>query len=198
MDMMRFAIGEVCVDIIIDDDNFELPLSEFLPGSDGRRLMQHRKLLEPDFLDLDRAVVRFAIQSFVVRTSGRTILVDTCIGEQKDRPEIPAWHQRRGTGFLDRLAKAGVDPADVDIVFCTHLHVDHVGWNTRREDGRWMPSFPNARYLIGRDELADWMTQPGAGNAPAMPVSALEDSVLPVVGAGLVDLVGDGYDVARG
>src|SRR3954469_3199212 len=198
MDMMRFAIGEVCVDIIIDDDNFELPLSEFLPGSDGRRLMQHRKLLEPDFLDLDRAVVRFAIQSFVVRTNGRTILVDTCIGEQKDRPEIPAWHQRRSTGFLDRLANAGVDRADVDIVFCTHLHVDHVGWNTRRDNGRWEPSFPNARYLFGRRELDDWMTQGQAGCAPLIHARALEESVVPIVEAGLADLVDDGYDLGPG
>ncbi|TDH61004.1 MBL fold metallo-hydrolase [Dankookia rubra] len=151
---MRFAIEEVCVDVIVDDDDFELPLSGSLPGCDGLRLMQHRKLLEPDFLDLERDIVRFAVQSFVLRTHGRTILVDTCIGEQKDRPEIPAWHQRRGTGFLDRLVKAGVDPADVDIIFCTHLHVDHVGWNMRCDDGRWTPTFPNARYLIGRNEHA--------------------------------------------
>lgn len=196
--MMHFAIEEVCVDVIVDDDDFKLPLSGFSPGCDGRRLMQHRKLLEPDFLDLDQDIVRFAVQSFVLRTHGRTILVDTCIGEQKDRPEIPAWHQRRGTGFINQPAKAGIDPADVDIVFCTHLHVDHVGWNTRREDGRWAPTFPNARYLMSRNELADWMAQRGAGSAPTMHVSALEDSVLPVVGAGLVDLVDDGYDVARG
>jgi glyoxylase-like metal-dependent hydrolase (beta-lactamase superfamily II) len=160
--------------------------------------MQHRGLLEPDFLDFDRNIVKFAIQSFVVRVNGRTILVDACIGEQKDRPEIPAWNQRRGTGFLERLAGAGVDPADVDIVFCTHLHVDHVGWNTRPEDGRWAPTFPNARYLIGRDELADWMARRDAGSAPAIHIAALQDSVLPVVEAGLVDLVKDGHDLAEG
>ncbi len=196
--MMRFNIGELRADIIVDDDDFELSLSRFLPGSDARQLMQHRALLEPDFLDLDRDIVKFAIQSFVIRVNGRTILVDTCIGEQKDRPEIPAWDQRHGTGFPERLAKTGVAPADVDIVFCTHLHVDHVGWNTRREDGRWAPTFPNARYLIGRDELADWMARRDAGSAPAMHILALQDSVLPVIEAGPVDLVEGGHDLAEG
>jgi glyoxylase-like metal-dependent hydrolase (beta-lactamase superfamily II) len=138
------------------------------------------------------------VQSFVIRAGGRTVLVDTCIGEGKDCPDIPVWHRRRGTGFLERLAGAGVDPADVDIVFCTHLHVDHVGWNTRRADGRWVPTFPNARYLIGRDELADWAARRAAGGAPDMHILALQDSVLPVVEAALVDLADDGYDVAEG
>ena len=160
--------------------------------------MRRRGVLEPDFLDFGRDIVKFAVQSFVVRAGGRTVLVDTCIGEGKDRPDIPVWHRRRGTGFLERLAGAGVDPADVDIVFCTHLHVDHVGWNTRRADGRWVPTFPNARYLIGRDELADWTARRAAGGAPDMHIRALQDSVLPVVEAALVDLADDGYDVAEG
>ena len=172
--MTHFTIGEVRVDIIVDDDDFELSLSDFLPGTNGRQLMQHRGLLEPDFVDFGRDVVKFAIQSFVIRMDRRTVLVDTCIGEQKDRPEIPAWNQRRGTGFLERLAERGIDPTDVDIVFCTHLHVDHVGWNTRREDGRWVPTFPNARYLIGRNELLDWIAQRDAGSALAMHISALQ------------------------
>jgi glyoxylase-like metal-dependent hydrolase (beta-lactamase superfamily II) len=149
-------------------------------------------------LDFDRDIVKFAIQSFVIRVDWRTVLVDTCIGEQNDRPEIPAWNQRRATEFLEQLAKTGVDPADVDTVFCTHLHVDHVGWNTRREGGWRALTFPNARYLIGRKELDDWMAQREAGSAPAIHIPALQDSVLPLVEAGLVDLVEDGCGLAQG
>lgn len=196
--MIRFQIGEIRVDIIVDDDDFELPLSRFLPGTDRRQLMRHRGLLEPDFLDISRDIVKFAIQSFVIRVDGRTILVDSCIGERKNRPDIPVWNQRRDTGFLERLAKIGVHPANVDVVFCTHLHVDHVGWNTRCEDGRWKPTFPNARYLISRDELADWIAQRNAGMAANTHVLALQDSVLPVVNAGLADLVRDGHGLAEG
>ena len=152
---MRFAIGDATVDIIVDDDNFVLPLSEFLPGADPKLLDAHRGTLEPDFLDRAKDLARFAIQSFVVRTGGKTLLIDCCIGAHKDIPEIPAWHQRRGSGFLDRLRQTGVDPAEVNLVFCTHLHVDHVGWNTQQDNGRWQPTFPNARYLFGRHELAD-------------------------------------------
>ena len=101
-----------------------------------------------------RGILKCAIQSFVLRTDGRTILVDSCVGEGKDRPEIPAWSRRPGTGFLDRLRAAGVDPAAVDTVLCTHLHIDHVGWNTIAADGSWAPTFHNARYLAGRTEQA--------------------------------------------
>jgi glyoxylase-like metal-dependent hydrolase (beta-lactamase superfamily II) len=195
---MRFAIGGAIVDIIIDDDDFGLPLSQFLPGCDPELLEGHRGTLEPDFLDLARDMAKFAIQSFVLRAAKKTLLIDTCIGENKDCPEIPAWHQRRGSGFLDRLRLAGVDPASVDLVFCTHLHVDHVGWNTRRDNGRWEPSFPNARYLFGRRELDDWMTQRQAGCAPLIHARALEESVVPIVEAGLADLVDDGYDLGPG
>jgi glyoxylase-like metal-dependent hydrolase (beta-lactamase superfamily II) len=195
---MRFVIGEIIVDVVVDDDDFELPLAEFLPGLDLPALRGQRGPLEPDFVDLARNVLKCAIQSFVLRLDGRTILIDTCIGEHKDRPEIPAWNQRANTGFLDRLRRAGVDPAAVDTVFCTHLHIDHVGWNTRRADGGWAPTFPSARYLVGRTELADWLARRAAGTAPAMHVRGLEDSVLPVVDAGLVDLVDDGHELAPG
>ncbi len=195
---MRFAIGEAIVDVIVDDDEFALPLSQFLPGRDPEMLAAHRGTLEPDFVDLAKDIVKFAIQSFVLRSQGQTLLIDTCIGEDKDCPEIPAWHRRRGKGFLDRLRRAGVDPAAVDIVFCTHLHVDHLGWNTQREDGSWKPTFPNARYLFGRRELADWMAQREAGSVPAIHARPLEESVIPIVEAGLADLVDDGHEPGPG
>ena len=85
---MRFSVGDVTVDIIVDDDDFELSLSTFLPGSDERSLAERRSLLEPDFLDLGRDVVKFAVQTFALRADGRTIVIDTCIGQNKNRPEI--------------------------------------------------------------------------------------------------------------
>jgi len=195
---MRFAIGDAVVDIIVDDDDLRLPLSQFLPGFDPDVIEAERTVLEPEFLVSDRDEARFAIQSFLFRARGRTILVDSCVGEGKDCPEIPAWHQRRGSGFLDRLRRTGVDPAAVDLVFCTHLHVDHVGWNTQQDDGRWKPTFPNARYLFGRRELGDWMTQREAGSVPPIHARALEANVIPIVEAGVADLVDDGYEPAPG
>ena len=99
---------------------------------------------------------------------------------------------------MERLQRAGTDPAAVDLVFCTHLHVDHVGWNTRLADGRFVPTFPNARYLFGRAELADRMAQREAGTIPALHGAAFEDSVVPILDAGLADLVDDGHELAPG
>jgi glyoxylase-like metal-dependent hydrolase (beta-lactamase superfamily II) len=194
---MRFAVGEAVVDVIVDDGNYELPLSDFLPGLDPDGLARHLAILEPEFLDVARDRLKVAVQSYVVHTGSRTILIDSCVGDDRDRPEVPVWNQRHATGFLDRLRRAGTDPAAVDIVLCTHLHVDHVGWNTRLADGRFVPTFPNARYLFGRDELADWMAQREAGTIPALHGAAIEDSVIPILKAGLADLVETGHELAR-
>ncbi len=195
---MRLAVGDAVVDVIVDIDDFRLPLVDFLPGIDVERLLTHRGSLEPDFLDFSGNALKFAIQSFLIRLNGRTILVDTCVGENKERPELAEFHRRRASGFLQRLAEAGVTPQDIDSVFCTHLHVDHVGWNTQKADGRWAPTFPHARHLFGRRELADWMAQRAAGTIPPLHLASLEDSVIPIVEAGLVDLVDDGFELAPG
>jgi hypothetical protein len=110
---MRFAIGEAVVDVVVDDDDFEVPLSDFLPGLDPGRLAKHLAALEPDFLGLARDRLKLAVQSFVIRTGGRTILIDSCIGDDRDRPDLPVWNQRHATGFLDRLKQAGTEPAAV-------------------------------------------------------------------------------------
>jgi len=195
---MRFAIGAAVVDVIVDDDDYRLPLSGFLPGLDAAALARHRAVLEPEFVDLADDALRVAVQSYVVRSGDRTILIDSCIGDDRDRPQVPAWNQRHGTGFLDRIRQADTDPAAVDIVFCTHLHVDHVGWNTRLADGRFVPTFANARYLFGRAELADWLAQRAAGTMPALHGAAIEDSVMPILDVGRADLVDDGHELAPG
>ena len=195
---MRFPIGEATVDVIVDHDDFVLPLSQYLPDRDPDVIGAHRSVLEPEFIDLARDAARFAIQSFVFRAGRRTILVDCCVGEGKDCTDIPSFHQRRDTFYLSRLKAAGVDPDSVDLVFCTHLHVDHVGWNTRQDNGRWTPTFPNARYLFGRRELADWMEQRASGRAPMIHARALEQSVIPIVEAGRADLVDDGHELGPG
>jgi glyoxylase-like metal-dependent hydrolase (beta-lactamase superfamily II) len=192
---MRFAIGDVLVDSVVDFDRFDLPLATFLPEAEPAALAPHRALLEPLHADLATGLVHLAVQSFVLRAGGRTILIDTCVGEHKDRASRPDWHRRDATGFLARLAEAGVAPGQVDAVFCTHLHADHVGWNTRLENGAWVPTFPRARYLIGRAEMAHFQAL-HAANPENFP--ALTDSVLPVVQAGQVDLVDDGHEPADG
>jgi glyoxylase-like metal-dependent hydrolase (beta-lactamase superfamily II) len=183
---MREA-GGATIDKIIDLDPFDLALTTFFPAASMAPLEADRDLFARDHVDYARGTVRIAIQSHVVHIGGATILVDTCVGEHKDRPQRPDWHRREGTSFLQRLAAAGCSPDDVDIVFCTHLHADHVGWNTRLESGRWTPTFPNARYLVGETELAFW--EEAAARSVGINHGSFADSVLPVLEAGLIATV---------
>ncbi len=128
----------------------------------------------------------------MVRAGDLTVLVDTCIGNDKDRGGRRPFHMLR-TGFLDHLRAAGVAPAAVDVVICTHLHVDHVGWNARLHDGRWVPTFPRARYLFARREWEHWTAEDEEGTRRIM-----ADSVAPVLDAGLAQLVEMDHRVADG
>ena len=138
--------------------------------------------LRPHFADEAGRMIG-SIHMFVIDTGERRIVVDTCLGNDKPR-STPAW-DRMQTRFLADLEAAGYRAADIDNVFCTHLHIDHVGWNTTLRDGRWVPTFPNARYLFGRTEFEHWRDSAGDGEQQQV----MADSVLPVWEAGLVDLV---------
>ena len=168
--------------------------------------------LQPNFVDDDGAMVGL-VQMLVVEHGGRLVVVDTCVGNDRDRPVVEAWNQSQ-TDFLDRFGAAGFDPESVDVVLCTHLHLDHVGWNTRLDGDRWVPTFPNARYLFDRTEYEHWSAEsavefePPAGmpDAVAAALGAFHDTqanvqadaIRPVVDAGLVDLVDAPCEVLTG
>ncbi len=189
------AIGGVTVQRVIDLDPFALPLGFLFPKAEAAALEADRALLV-GHVDLDAGAALLAVQSHVLRVGGRTILVDTCVGEMKPRPRRAEWDRRKGSGYLERLAAAGCRPEDVDIVLCTHLHADHVGWNTQLVDGRWVPTFPKARYLMGRAELAHWQGE--IARDPSASHGAYLDSVLPVVEAGQATTVEPGEAIADG
>lgn len=125
------------------------------------------------------------VQGFLLRTPDHLILVDSCVGNHKTA-RLEAWHMRESDRFLQALAAAGATPGDVTHVMCTHLHIDHIGWNTRRVDGRWVPTFPNARYLFPSADVT--------AMAPHMAESFAE-SVTPVIEAGLAEDVTEGYQI---
>jgi glyoxylase-like metal-dependent hydrolase (beta-lactamase superfamily II) len=145
--------------------------------------------LRPDFAD-ERGRLKMSVHALVVETAERRIIVDTCLGNDKEGRRIPAWN-RMQTSFLADLAAAGYSREAIDTVICTHLHVDHVGWNTMLVGGRWVPTFPEARYLVGRVEHAHWTSQHERDDMKAV----LADSVTPVWEAGLVDLVEIDYPI---
>lgn len=192
-----FDLGGATLHRIIDLDPFALPLSFLMPGADIEAIRPFESALAPHHMDFAAANILLGVQSWLLRAGRFTILIDSCVGQHKERPRRADWHRREGTGFLDRLKAAGVSPEDIDVVLCTHLHADHVGWNTRLDNGRWVPTFPKARYLIGKAELAHSQAleakEPGAHNH-----GAYADSVLPVIEAGLSETVVDGFELARG
>ncbi|MYE80271.1 MAG: MBL fold metallo-hydrolase [Gammaproteobacteria bacterium] len=138
--------------------------------------------MQPHFMD-GKGNLIMSIHALVVDTGQRRILVDTCVGNDKERA-IPGWNMLQ-TAFLDDLVEAGYSRESIDTVLCTHLHVDHVGWNTMLVDDAWVPTFPNARYLIGAREWAYWdASEDDGGYGPV-----LSDSVRPIVESGLADFV---------
>ena len=138
--------------------------------------------LVPDYVDAGGHYL-MSIHTFVVEAGALRIVVDTCVGNSKARPLIPEFdHQDRP--FLTDLAAAGFAPETIDLVVCTHLHVDHVGWNTRLVDGEWIPTFTRARYLFGAADVDYW-----ARSTNPLHASAFADSVRPVIAAGLVDVI---------
>ena len=125
-----------------------------------------------------------SIHALLVEAPGRRIIVDTCLGNDKKDRRIPTWNDRAGP-FLADLTAAGFAPDSIDTVLCTHLHVDHVGWNTRWDGANWVPTFPKAKYLFGRVEYEHWSRQ----STRADMVHVFGDSVAPIMGAGLAQLV---------
>jgi len=189
-------IGEFQVSRVADFCGPAFDPTEFFPDFDPEILREHKALLGPELVDPVSGKLVFSFHSFVVRTPRHTILIDACIGNDKDRAARPQWHRMR-TSFLDDLAAAGVRPEEVDYVMCTHLHWDHVGWNTRLRDGSWVPTFPNAKYVMARREFSHWQGVHERGEATPH-ATAFGDSILPVVKSGQSVLVDDDYALDDG
>ncbi|MBS0367055.1 MAG: MBL fold metallo-hydrolase [Proteobacteria bacterium] len=178
----HWKIGDVEIVRIVE--LFELQgLNEILFQSCSPELVKGYDWLVPNYASPDGAI-KVNYQAFALRIGDRHIMVDTCIGNDKHR-QAPIFHHLQTT-FLDDLAHAGFPAASIDTVLCTHLHLDHVGWNTRLEAGRWVPTFPNARYLFNRKE---WDFIHGLVGKEHAEVDHLPDSLQPVYEAGLVDFV---------
>ena len=178
---MRWTIGRVKITKVVELETvghtrFILPLA-------GREEIRQLPWLVPHFATEDGRL-KMSIHTLVVETPMRRIVVDTGLGNDKQHRTVPTWNDRNGP-FLDDLTAAGFSPESIDTVLCTHLHVDHVGWNTRLEDGRWVPTFGKARYLFGGIEYTYWRDHSTAADKAAI----FQDSVAPIVAAGQADLV---------
>ena len=177
----------------------EVPIFDtftFFPDATRDVVEANKDWLMPRYIDPNTIEIILCIQSYIIKTSHHTILVDTCVGNHKSRPARPSWHMQNAP-FIEELANVGVHPEEVDFVLCTHLHVDHVGWNTKLVDGRWVPTFPNAKYIFSRNEYELWESRHENGEAVPVPL-VYEDSVLPIVEAGQAIIVEDTHQIDDG
>lgn len=187
--MQTWQFGAVSVTRIEEQLGFaNQPLEKYFLGFEREVIERHIDWLVPHHYSPERDRVISSVHSWLIRSAQHTILLDCCAGNHKERPWTPRFNQLN-TPFLERLSAAGAAPEDIDMVLCTHLHADHVGWNTVLRDGRWVPTFPNARYLFSKTEAQYWSADvnPAMANDPRR--QAYVDSVLPVIEAGQSTLV---------
>ena len=193
--MPPIRLGRMTVHKVHEMDS-PTPLLAQLPGTTAADLAALRRWYTPpdDELthDPETSCMTFGVHSWVIEVDGQVILVDSCCGNDKDRA-IPEVH-RLGTDYLGNLRRAGFAPEDIDLVMCTHLHFDHVGWNTRLHNGKWVPTFPNAKYLFGRRDYEFMQSNPAGEEVH---YAAFLDSIMPVMDAGLGILVDEDHVAHR-
>ncbi|OBK97337.1 MBL fold metallo-hydrolase [Mycobacterium sp. 1165178.9] len=190
--MRPIRLGRASVTRILELQ-FDLKTSYFLqtPPSGWR---DNADLLVPDFFDPSTDVWHIAVQSWVIEVDGLTVVVDTGVGNDRQRPHMPPL-DHLNTGFLAALRTAGIDRTAVDVVVNTHVHSDHVGWNTMLEKDAWVPTFPNARYLVPAADYRHFAPDGPAGEQPGDRL-VFADSVLPIDAAGQLVQWSDDYQIS--
>ena len=195
--MYQFKIGAIDVIKISESLSPAVEPFTFLDGLPPDAIERNLSWLRPVLYDGRERKLILSGHAWLLRTPRQVILLEACAGNHKPRPGFPRGHMLN-TRWLERLAEAGVQPKDVDVILCTHLHVDHVGWFTTRENESWVPTFPEARYLVDALEYDNW--NPKTRTLPPFPLNenVFEDSIAPVMGAGLMTLVTPPYEVEPG
>ena len=186
--MSALRCGAIDVIRIKETLGAAFPPAYLLPDLPADAIERNLGWLAPNHFDPVKGRFVMGTHSWLLRTPHHTILVDTCIGNHKQRPHSPGFHNLEQP-FLERLAQAGFKPEQIDFVLCTHLHVDHIGWNTHLRDGRWVPTFPNAKVICSKTELASAQEKAEANVAGDDHRAQWEDSILPVLEAGLLQAV---------
>jgi glyoxylase-like metal-dependent hydrolase (beta-lactamase superfamily II) len=190
------VIGEYMVDRILDMVGVPFSTRDILPRASEEEvrglagtLDDGRESLQPDVLLLDFA-------GYLVRGADITLLVDAGVGNSKRRPERPAWNDRASTAFIENLERAGSSVEEVDVVVSTHLHADHLGWNTTLVDGKWVPTFPRARYLFPGSEVREVLAR--SEDDRGGHYGSFVDSVAPLFAAGVAQMVFSDVELAVG
>jgi glyoxylase-like metal-dependent hydrolase (beta-lactamase superfamily II) len=175
----------------VDEITYKMPLS--MMTQDEKLIASLPQWMYPRYIDKDRNF-DMVWQSWIMVVDGRVIVVDPCTGNGRNFPDFQLAHML-DTPYIERFAATGIKPEDVDYVFCTHLHMDHCGWNTHLRNGKYVPTFPNARYIMVKREFDRWDTRLPGHKAIPQNIGVFENSVLPVVEAGLAEVVPDRHSI---
>jgi glyoxylase-like metal-dependent hydrolase (beta-lactamase superfamily II) len=186
--MQVFKIGKATITRIEETYLPVYPIADIFPEFSEADLKEHGHWLAPDHYEIASKKIKLSVHSWLLQVDGRKILIDCCCGNNKPRPIRPHWNMLNEP-WLDRLAAAGARPEEIDMVMCTHLHHDHLGWNTQLRDGKWVPTFPNARYVFSKVDY-DYFAKIDADPATApAEFGTFRECVIPVVEAGRADLI---------
>lgn len=187
--MKQLQFGNTRIDRIVEIENFWVDPAWLYPNIEPGVAARHQCALGDQLISPGDFKLNLSFHSYVIRTGSANILVDTCNGNHKDRPRAKWQHMFKSDAYLRNLAKVGLGPDDIDLVLCTHLHTDHVGWNTVLADGRWVPTFPKAKYVFAQQEFEHYLRLHEAGSQYPVNQGSFVDSVLPIVEAGQALLV---------
>ena len=187
--MREIKIGDVTITSIVEREGAWRRPADMFPAYTAEIGNGHLREMDPVSFDTASGKMMITYQTFVVRTPHHTILVDTCTGEDKGYPAPMDFDK---TPWIEGFKRAGLKYEDVDYVFCTHLHIDHCGWNTVLRDGRWVPTFPKAKYVFAKKEYLAWEAAEKAGDPRG---NVFRMNCLPIVEAGQALLVDDGYQL---
>ncbi len=195
--MLPIKLGDFTIRKFVESTgNMEVPAAMFAGMTDAR-FAELVRVLDPRAGNGPANIAYISMHSFVLQTGRLNILIDTCNGNDKKRTGIMAGMHMLSHDYLGNLAKLGLKAEDIDVVLCTHLHSDHVGWNTRLENGQWVPTFPNARYLMSELDVAHYGGLPPDHPQYALTRESYDDSILPVLNSGQAELIRTGHLVER-
>jgi len=186
--MTQFTVGHASIARI---EETYLPVyrpRDLFPEYSDTIAAEHAHWMAPHHYDREKDLIKLSVHSWLLQIGGRKILIDSCCGNNKIKPGRPFW-TNLNTNYLERLAAAGARPDEIDLVMCTHLHHDHVGWNTLQRDGKWVPTFPKARYVFSKPDFEYFHKLDTDPKTAPAEIGTFRECVLPIVEAGRADLV---------
>jgi glyoxylase-like metal-dependent hydrolase (beta-lactamase superfamily II) len=186
--MSPMSVGKATITRVEETYLPTYPAKQIFPEWSEAINAKHAHWLAPNHFEAESGLIKLSVHSWVLKMGGKTILIDSCCGNAKLKPGRPFW-TNLNTDYPERLAAAGARVDEIDLVMCTHLHHDHVGWNTQQRDGKWVPTFPNARYVFSKPDFeAFYAIDKDPEEGPAE-MGTFRECVLPIVEAGRADLV---------